>query len=245
MSKRLLSALEYPNVDNINLSEEQTFRTIVVWLETNKLKSASQQVLNGLKNQTSNDWNTYFDQYKNSLGCPLLKSHLEELHWLLGQAIQLDTAKNKSEYLKHAVDNIKTSSVPNVITENPLDKLDFRGNEFSERINQLANTLKVCRHPDPLITLRAVRKVICTRLAPECVENPRKVILEGTPFPFEDTDLGFDLHDPLLNQAAKVFRILYLHDLRDLQTKANELVVAVQNITANPKTDTKLGQVGR
>lgn len=27
-------------------------------------------------------------------------------------------------YLKHAVDKMKTSNVPNVVTENPLDKLD-------------------------------------------------------------------------------------------------------------------------
>lgn len=58
-------------------------------------------------------------------------------------------------------------------------------------------------------------------------------------------DLGFDLNDPILNQAAKVLRMLYIHNLRDLQTKANELIVAVQAVTANPKTDTKLGQVGK
>jgi RLL motif-containing protein 1 len=70
-------------------------------------------------------------------------------------------------------------------------------------------------------------------------------MLKGTPFPFQDADLGFDLNDPVLNQAAKVLRILYIQDLRDLQTRANELIVAVQNVTANPKTDTKLGKVGK
>ena len=38
---------------------------------------------------------------------------------------------------------------------------------------------------------------------------------------------------------------MYIHDLRELQTKINECIVAVQTITANPKTDTKLGKVGR
>lgn len=42
-----------------------------------------------------------------------------------------------------------------------------------------------------------------------------------------------------------MLRILYIQDLRDLQTRANELIVAVQNVTANPKTDTKLGKVGK
>lgn len=58
-------------------------------------------------------------------------------------------------------------------------------------------------------------------------------------------DLGFDLNDSVLNQAAKILRLLYIHDLRNLQTKANELIVAVQTVTANPKTDTKLGKVGK
>lgn len=74
--------------------EEKTFREVVVWLETNRLKSASQQVLNGLKNQTSNEWNKHFDEYKESLGCPVLESQSEELHWLLGRAVHLETAKN-------------------------------------------------------------------------------------------------------------------------------------------------------
>lgn len=69
--------------------------------------------------------------------------------------------------------------------------------------------------------------------------------LQGTPFPFQDADLGFDMGDYVLNQAAKILRLLYIHDLRDLQTQINECIVAVQSVTANPKTDTKLGQVGR
>ncbi|KAH6928065.1 hypothetical protein HPB50_011127 [Hyalomma asiaticum] len=51
--------------------------------------------------------------------------------------------------------------------------------------------------------------------------------------------------DPVLNHAAKVLRLLYVQDLRDLQTHINEAIVAVQAITANPKTDTRLGKVGR
>lgn len=70
-------------------------------------------------------------------------------------------------------------------------------------------------------------------------------MLQGIPFPIQDVDLGFDLKDPDLNKAAKVLRMIYIQDLRNLQTKANELIVAVQNVTANPKTDTRLGRVGR
>lgn len=67
---------------------------------------------------------------------------------------------------------------------------------------------------------------------------------QGKPFPILEADLGFDTGDYVMNQAAKVLRLLYIHDLRKLQTQINECIVAVQGLTANPKTDTKLGKVG-
>jgi RLL motif-containing protein 1 len=70
-------------------------------------------------------------------------------------------------------------------------------------------------------------------------------LFQGKPFPFQDVDLGFDTGDYVLNQAAKILHLLYIHNLRDLQTRINECVVAVQSVTANPKTDTKLGKVGK
>lgn len=55
---------------------------------------------------------------------------------------------------------------------------------------------------------------------------------------------GLDFNDPVLNQATKMLRLLHIQNLRQLQTQINELIVAVQSVTANPKTDTKLGKVG-
>lgn len=48
-----------------------------------------------------------------------------------------------------------------------------------------------------------------------------------------------------VDTVARCLRLLYIQDLRNLQTKINETIVSVQNITANPKTDTKLGKVGK
>lgn len=58
-------------------------------------------------------------------------------------------------------------------------------------------------------------------------------------------DCGFDLGDSSLNEAAKVLRLLHIKELRHLQTTINELIVAVQAVTANPKTDQSLGKVGK
>jgi RLL motif-containing protein 1 len=42
-----------------------------------------------------------------------------------------------------------------------------------------------------------------------------------------------------------VLRLLHISELRDAQTAINELVVDVQGLTADPKTNTSLGKVGR
>jgi len=50
--------------------------------------------------------------------------------------------------------------------------------------------------------------------------------------------------DYMTQEAAKILRLLHIRELRELQTIANEAIIAVQSLTANPKTDTKLGKVG-
>lgn len=50
--------------------------------------------------------------------------------------------------------------------------------------------------------------------------------------------------DYISTEAAKIMRLLHIRDLRDLQNGINEAIVKVQALTANPKTDTKLGKVG-
>lgn len=57
-------------------------------------------------------------------------------------------------------------------------------------------------------------------------------------------DLGFNTGDKNLIEAGKILRLIFIQDLRRLQTQINECIVDVQKVTADPKTDTKLGKVG-
>ena len=90
------------------------------------------------------------------------------------------------------------------------------------------------------------------------------LFFKGTPYPFQEiSNMGHD--DVEIEKGAKILRLLqtqvnivisflliflitifkyYFQSMRQLQTGINETIVAIQNFTADPKTDTKLGKVG-
>lgn len=51
--------------------------------------------------------------------------------------------------------------------------------------------------------------------------------------------------DPQLNRLITVLKMLHLDDFRDLQTDLNALIALGQEYTANPRTNSALGKVGR
>ena len=97
------------------------------------------------------------------------------------------------------------------------------------------------RHPDHLTTLAAVSRLVSGRLSPSGHVRP-----QGEPVSLrEDDKFGFDIGDKDVSEAAKILRLLHIKELRSLQTEINECIVNIQSMTANPKTDTRLGKVGR
>uniref|UniRef100_A0A914REQ7 Uncharacterized protein n=2 Tax=Ascarididae TaxID=6250 RepID=A0A914REQ7_PAREQ len=47
-----------------------------------------------------------------------------------------------------------------------------------------------------------------------------------------------------VDAAVRALRLNHLENLREVQTEINEAIVAVQELTADPKTDKRLGKVG-
>lgn len=74
--------------------DSTTFKNIIIWLETNKIKGAPPNIFNALKNINARDWDNIYIKYKDGLGCPVLETRLEELQWLLGYAIQIKASAN-------------------------------------------------------------------------------------------------------------------------------------------------------
>ena len=152
----------------------------------------------------------------------------------------------------------------NAVNVNPLDNLDCRfkdskqkikiskmpfsfkveSEDFKVGVNQLADVLQVPKHPVHLVTLEGICCLIQEKLSEEALKEALKSKKPGNPVQFDSVNFGLDIKAPNLSQAANVLRYLFIHDLRELQTKINECLVSVQALTANPKTDTKLGKVG-
>ena len=59
----------------------------------------------------------------------------------------------------------------------------------------------------------------------------------------EDT-LGFSSGDATVDRAAVLLRLLYIADLREMQSQINDVLGALQERTANPRVDSALGRVG-
>uniref|UniRef100_A0A0V0G3U9 Putative carnitine deficiency associated protein n=1 Tax=Triatoma dimidiata TaxID=72491 RepID=A0A0V0G3U9_TRIDM len=244
MVRRKLEALGYHSADTFDINDFRQFRALVLWLEDQVIRHYKIEDRDDLRNIDSKLWDSSFEKYCKDLECPIAFTEQKEcLEWVVGLAVKLEYNDDKQKYSKQVSEVIKESksSAPVVKSSNPLDNLDFYSDEFRKGVNALADMLQITPHPNHMITLEAICTLIVQSLA---FENNLANSKEAKPFPIMESDLGFDMGDYILNQAAKVLRLLYIHDLRDLQTKINECIVAVQTITANPKTDTKLGKVG-
>ncbi|XP_034250804.1 RNA transcription, translation and transport factor protein isoform X2 [Thrips palmi] len=230
-----------------SLRYEREIKNLVLWLENQKIRRYKIEERGPLQAE-GEQWRANFDKYCRDLASPIVDGAMaEKLEWLIGYAISLEYADNAEKYRGQTAQNISQTivNVPKVESSNPLDNLDFESSDFKKGVIALAQILNITPHPDHLVTLKAVSKVVRERLNQDALDNPSNIIVKGKPFPFQEADLGFDMGDYVLNEAAKILRLLYIHDLRNLQTHINETIVAVQSITADPKTDTKLGQVGR
>ncbi|MEQ2196785.1 hypothetical protein XENOCAPTIV_012712 [Xenoophorus captivus] len=197
-------------------SDETQFRNCIVWLEDQKIRHYKIEDRGNLRNIPSLDWPKAFEK---DLNCPFgVQEKKEALDWLLGLAVRYEYGDNVEKY--RDCPTLATSANSDKAVD-PLINLDSNSPDFKAGVTALANILKIQRHDDYL------------------------VMLKGVPVALGKHVLGFDTGDATLNEAAQILRLLHIEELRELQTKINEAIVAVQAIIADPKTDHRLGKVGR
>ncbi|XP_022119509.2 RNA transcription, translation and transport factor protein [Pieris rapae] len=221
--KLKLTALGHPNPETFNCEDEKEYRSVVLWLEDQKIRHYKIEEREGLRNIDSENWKEAYDNYQNDLVSPVVDGTLnEQLNWLLSYAVRLEFADNVSKYKDVKVEQPKQAA-PNVVSSNPLDNLNFDSPAFKAGVDRVCTLVGVGPHPDSKFRLAAVAKILKNSPHPEPQKSDHIVI----------------------NQPIDVLNLLFIQDLRELQTKINEALVAVQTITADPRTDTKLGKVGR
>uniref|UniRef100_A0A5F9D0Q9 RNA transcription, translation and transport factor protein n=1 Tax=Oryctolagus cuniculus TaxID=9986 RepID=A0A5F9D0Q9_RABIT len=260
MFRRKLTALDYHNPSGFNCKDETEFRNFIVWLEDQKIRHYKIEDRGNLRNIHSSDWPKFFEKYLRDVNCPFkIQDRQEAIDWLLGLAVRLEYGDNAEKYKDLVPDNTKNADNATKNAE-PLINLDVNNPDFKAGVMALANLLQIQRHDDYLVMLKAIRILVQERLTQDAVAKANQTKeaptsdrlptsafaqLKGLPVALDKHILGFDTGDAVLNEAAQILRLLHIEELRELQTKINEAIVAVQAIIADPKTDHRLGKVGR
>ncbi|XP_029543336.1 RNA transcription, translation and transport factor protein-like isoform X4 [Oncorhynchus nerka] len=241
MFRRKLTALDYHNPSGFDCKDETEFRNFIVWLEDQKIRHYKIEERGNLRNIPSSGWPKSFEQYLQDVNCPFtVEERQESVDWLLGLAVRLEYGDNVEKYKNCPLATATEAAKPS----DPLIHLDSSNPDFKAGVLGLASLLKIQRHDDYLVMLKAIRILIQERLTPEAIAKASQS-KEGLPVALDKHILGFDTGDATLNEAAQILRLLHIEELRDLQTRINEAIVAVQAIIADPKTDHRLGKVGR
>ncbi|XP_050070845.1 RNA transcription, translation and transport factor protein-like [Anopheles maculipalpis] len=261
MFERYLSALQYTGNQPVNIDDLKEFRSLVSWLEDQKIRHYTIENRESLKQIGTVDvWEAAYDKYKLDVGLPYeLVTRQEQLTWLLLHAVRLEYSDNVDIYRPlsgaRKVEEQKKSNAPEVKSTNPFDSLDFTNAQFEEGARKLADRLGIAYHPDHLVSLRAAGRVIHDCLNKETLKEP---LIAGQPFVLgvdskrngttsTTTPAGKPPHTDVereVEKAAQILRLLQIQNMRSMQTTINETIVAVQNVTADPKTDSALGKVG-
>lgn len=248
MFARKLHALDYPSPDNFDINEEANFKAVILWLEDQKVRHYKIEDRSALRNIQDSNWNAAAQNYLKELTCPYgLDDKQAVVDWMLGYAVRLEYGDEAEKYKNVTPEKFQQRKAMKAgESSNPLDMLDFEDAEFKAGVTSLTMLLQIPPHHEHLEQLKACCQLLKEKFAPDVIEAALKnPVTKDEHIPLEHTELGFDAGDYILSEAAKILRLLHLRDLRDLQTKINSAIVAVQAITANPKTDSRLGKVGR
>jgi len=260
MFSRKLEALNHhsPKAE-VPLGATEDVKPLIVWLEDQKIRHLKIEERNSLRESTGKEWVTTFKKYLKSLECPYrVEMDLPAVvDWLLGVALryEYEEAANSNADLKRGIgEKGSATSLSRQISlpdrGSPLD-ISPTDETFISGTQALAKLLKIAPHHDPTVILSAAKiviqeKLMATSQQTDGKDKERKGARSGgKEFAVTAKECGFELGDPVLSEAAKVLRLLHLQELRQLQTRINEIIVAVQQITADPKTNQALGKVGR
>ena len=185
-------------------------------------------------------WDAAYAAYLAEAGCPFElplpareADMLFALEWLLGRAVELEWQDFTADPQSSAL-----CAAPPPHSSHPQPALDP---VVCDNVRALACELGLPLTSDIPLLLQVCCRVIC-QLCPAGAADAEGS--QSVAQALQALPLGFSTGDAAVDRAAKILRLLYVADLRQTQNNVNEAISRMQQHTADPKTDSRLGRVG-
>lgn len=85
----------YASISQFFLTDEKEYRSVILWLEDQKIRHYKIEERDGLRNIEKDSWKEAFDTYQRDLVSPAAGgTPNEQLNWILSYAVRLEYADN-------------------------------------------------------------------------------------------------------------------------------------------------------
>lgn len=236
---RKLEALGYPEVASASLGG-QAYCKIVLWLEEEKIRYYEKHLRRVLRD-FNKGWYTHVEEYCKELNVPA--EGLNEKNMTL----KLNVLNNLTNLAIHDIyrDKVEAGELalaaPAKAAGADVSEEKQRLGHLISPLNRLLECFGLPQLPpdavdtDSIAALRCIHTRVCV---PE--QNADASYLDIDQLP-----VGLQIDDPDVKRAAAVLRLLHGIELQQLQVNINQVINELQQLTADPKTDARLGRVGR
>eukprot|EP01062_Namystynia_karyoxenos_P001590 TRINITY_DN10542_c0_g1_i1.p1 TRINITY_DN10542_c0_g1~~TRINITY_DN10542_c0_g1_i1.p1 ORF type:complete len:295 (+),score=124.24 TRINITY_DN10542_c0_g1_i1:84-887(+) len=257
-----LEALQYPYEWSESTLCTEKVQHIVVWLEDTQIRWHKESDRAYLKDASLGEaWWGSFQKYVLTMGyrkkfavppadCRTDVGVRMALDWVVGKAVGCvygDDSKRYNEahrkYKQMGMSNITTVEEGLGEQEAKTATFDISDKATMKQVAmEIMSALGLPPTDDLPLALTAIARTLREIQAQvagrgDAQRLSTQELLERVPLQLESGDARMDT-------AVRILRLLYTADLRDLQDRIDEVIVEIQEHTADPKTDARLGKVG-
>lgn len=228
--------MSYPELDSAQL-HGQAYCKIILWLEEEKIR-LYEKIDRKVLREFNKSWYSHVADYARELGVPAEGFSEKNL------SAKLNVLNSLANLAVHDIyrDKLETSEMNVVPPPKPLsgDVEKQRLRNLVPAVNQLLSLYSLptledtAADADTVAALRCIHARICP------AEQASGTYLELDKLP-----VGLQISDPEVKRAAAVLRLLHGLELSQLQANINHVINQLQQLTADPKTDARLGRVGK